>query len=135
MKTDLYSDTEVTPRPREIGKLAVYAITILAVLLIGYLLSRAMRTYLPAPQINAKRADERRAALAELRATTHKELFGDAAIINPANNVVRLPIERAIELTIQGHKNPAAFRTNLLARVENATKPPPKAPEKPSEFE
>jgi hypothetical protein len=32
-------------------------------------------------------------------------------------------------------QNPAAARSNLIARVEKATAAPPKAPEKPSPFE
>lgn len=114
-------------------KLAIYSVAILAVLLIGYALMHTMRGYVPAPAINAKRADERRAALAEVRANAEKELNGPAMTLKPG--VVRLPIERAMELTVQGGKNPAAFRSNLLARVDKATAPPPKAPEKPSEFE
>ena len=113
----------------------MYTIVILATLMIGYILVHAMRAYAPAPALNAKRADERRAALAELNGNAQKELNGDPATINAANKVVRMPIARAMELTLQGGKNPAAFRSNLLARVENATKAAPKAPEKPSAFE
>ena len=99
---------------------------ILAVLLIGYMLVRAMRSYIPSGAINAKRADERTAARKEVEAAASKELNAeDYAVLNAPNGVVRLPINRAMQLTIQGMQDPAAFRSNMNARVENATKPPP----------
>lgn len=116
-------------------KIAIYSVAILAVLLIGYILNNAMRSYLPAPNLNKARAAERSAARAEVLQKGQAELNGDYLVINKNNGVVRLPIARAMELVAQGGQNPAAFRSNLLARVENATKPPPKAPEKPSQFE
>ena len=125
-----------TTRPAaEIGKVTVYAVAILAVLLIGYILVHAMRAYVQTPPVNAKRAEERAAGLAEVRATAEKELHGDPVYINKNNNVVRLPIDRAMQLVVEGGKNPAAFRSNMMARVEKATAPPPKAPEKPPAFE
>lgn len=122
--------TEVrTTRPAaEIGKVAVYSVAILAVLLIGYILAHAMRAYVPVTPVNAKRAQERAAGLAEVRATAQKELYGDPVYINKANGVVRLPIDRAKELVVQGGKDPAAFRSNFLARLEKASAPPPKPP-------
>src|SRR5206468_12071139 len=117
--------TEIrTTRPAEVGKLTVYAVAILAVLLIGYILIHAMRAYVPTEAVNAKRAAERAAAQAEVRATAQKELHGDAVYINRNNGVVRLPIDRAMQLVVEGGKDPAAFRSNLLSRVEKATAPP-----------
>ncbi|HEY6227738.1 MAG TPA: hypothetical protein VI282_11510 [Verrucomicrobiae bacterium] len=136
MKTD--SVIETRTRPAEIGKVTVYAVAILAVLLIGYVLVHAMRAYVQTPAVNAKRAEERAAGLAEVRATAEKELHGDPVYINKNNNVVRLPIDRAMQLVVEGGKNPAAFRSNMMARVEKASTPPPappKAPEKPPAFE
>jgi hypothetical protein len=122
LKTETYT---ATPSPG-LGKATIYAITILAVLLIGYILVRAMRSYIPSGPINAKRAEERTAARKDVEAATSKELNADDyAVLNAPNGIVRLPINRAMELTVQGMQNPAAFRSNLNARVENATKPPP----------
>jgi hypothetical protein len=76
------------------------------------------------------------------RAKVHAELV--AAEVSALNNVgwidqtkgvVRLPIEEAMRLAERQWQNPAAARANLVERVEKATAPPPKAPEKPSEFE
>jgi hypothetical protein len=132
----LKTETVIVPQRRccDWAKVAMYSVVLLAMLMIGYILVHAMRAYAPAPALNAKRADERRAALAELNGNAQRDLSTPAKI-NEANSVYRLPIDRAMELTVQGGKNPAAFRSNLLARVENATKAPPKAPEKPSAFE
>ena len=46
--------------------------------------------------------------------------------------IVRIPLERALELTLTEWKNPAAARTNLIARAEKAFAKPP---EKPNPFE
>ena len=118
-----------TTRPAaEIGKVAVYSVAILAVLLIGYILVHAMRAYVPTPAVNANRAAERAAGLAEVRATAEKELHGEPVYINKNNNVVRLPIDRAMQIVVEQGKNPAAFRTNLMSRVEKASAAPPPPP-------
>jgi hypothetical protein len=122
----LKTDTHTAPSSPGLGKAAIYSIAILAVLLIGYALVSAMRSYAPTAPINAKRAEERTAARKEVENAALKELnANDYAILNAPNGVVRLPISRAMELTIQGMQDPAGFRSNLTARVENATKPPP----------
>ena len=55
--------------------------------------------------------------------------------VDQAKGVVRLPIAEAMRLALRDWQNPAAARSNLIARVEKATAVPPTAPEKPSEFE
>ena len=119
-------------RPADVGKFTVYTVAILAVLLIGYILMHAMRAYVATPAVNAKRAEERAAGLAEVRAAAEKELRGDAVYINKNNGVVRLPIERAMQIVVENGTNGAAFRTNLLARTEKAFKAPPAAPAAPA---
>lgn len=131
MKTDAVI-TRRRARPADIGKFTVYAVAILAVLLIGYILMHAMRRYVPAQAANAQRAAERSAGLAEVRANAEKELRGEAVYINKNNGVVRLPIDRAMQLVIENGKNPAAFRTNLLARTERAFKAAPAPPAAPA---
>ena len=49
--------------------------------------------------------------------------------------LIRLPIDRAMELAIVKWKNPAAARSNLISQIDKASAPAPKAPEKPSAFE
>lgn len=134
MKNDTTTDIR-TVRPAEIGKVTVYSVAILATLLIGYILVHAMRAYVQTQPVNANRAAERAAGLAEVRANAEKELHGDPVYLNKNNGVVRLPIDRAMQLVVENGKNPASFRTNLMARVEKASAPPPKQPEKPPAFE
>ena len=55
--------------------------------------------------------------------------------VDQAKGVVRLPIADAVKLAEQQWQNPAKARADLIARVEKATALPPKAPEKPSQFE
>jgi hypothetical protein len=115
-----------------VGKFTVYAVAILAVLLIGYILMHAMRAYVATPGVNAKRAEERAAGLAEVRAAAEKELRGEPVRLNANNGIVRLPIDRAMQLVIENGKNQAAFRSNLLARTEKAFKPAPAPPAAPA---
>ena len=42
--------------------------------------------------------------------------------------IVRLPVQRAVELTLQEWQNPGAARSNLISRVEKATALPPAKP-------
>jgi len=62
--------------------------------------------------------------LAELRAADRLALE-TPAWLDRSNNLVRLPIQRAMELTEQQWQNPAAGRSNLLLRLDKATAPPP----------
>ena len=133
MKNDTVIETRT--RPAEVGKLTVYTIAILAVLLIGYILARAMRAYVPTMQVNANRATERSEGLKAVTAAANVELNGAPVYISRPNGIVRLPIERAMELVVQNGKNPAAFRSNLVARADKAATQAPKPPAKPSEFE
>ena len=88
----------------------------------------------PAPAIDEARKAERARALVELRAA-EAEALHNPGWVDQAKGVVRLPIAEAMKLAEREWQNPAAARSNLIARVEKATALPPKAPEKPSEFE
>jgi len=82
----------------------------------------------PAP-LNQARAEERKKALTELRAEDARGL-NTYEVTDAGKGTVRLKIERAMELTIEDYKNPAAARTNLIARAEKAATKPPEAPSK-----
>ncbi|MEO7299825.1 MAG: hypothetical protein ABI042_14755 [Verrucomicrobiota bacterium] len=84
--------------------------------------------------IGSDRAEERRKNLINVRAETDQALK-NYAWQDQGKGLVRLPIERAMEVSLQEWQNPKAARSNLITRVEKATAPAPKAPEKPSEFE
>ena len=86
------------------------------------------------PAIDADRNAARAKALAEIRATEDKSLT-TAGWIDQSRGIVRLPIETAMQITVQAWQNPAQARADLISRQENASKPAPVAPAKPSAFE
>jgi hypothetical protein len=88
----------------------------------------------PVPAIDADRAALRSKALAEIRAAEVKSLE-TPGWIDQDRNIVRLPIETAVQLYAQAGKNPAAARANLIARAAKAAAPAPKVAPKPSAFE
>ena len=74
--------------------------------------------------VNAERAAQRRKALVDLRAANAEVLDNPNYVWQiPARGVVRMPIDRAMELSLKLWQNPAAARSNLIARVEKATAP------------
>ncbi len=88
----------------------------------------------PAPAVDEARKAERAKALTEMRAA-ETEALNNVGWIDQAKGVVRLPISVAMKLAEREWQNPTQARSNLIARVEKATTPLPKAPEKPSQFE
>ena len=116
------------------GRCAAYVIGVLgSLLVVGWLVWLMNAKTAPAP-VGADRAAERRKNLTEMRAA-NQEALTTYAWENQAKGFVRLPVERAIEVTLNEWKNPAAGRSNLLSRIDKLTAVPPKAPEKPSQFE
>ena len=86
------------------------------------------------PAIDADRNTARAKALTEIRATEEKSLT-TAGWIDPSRGIVRLPIETAMQATLQAWQNPAQARADLISRQTNASAPAPTAPAKPSAFE
>ena len=109
-------------------------IGVLGSLLIVAALVWAMQHYTQPPPLGEDRVALRKKALAELRAAEASEL-SSYAWLDQGKGVVRLPIIEAMKLTLREWQNPAAARSNLIARVEKATAVPPPAPAKPSPFE
>jgi len=93
-----------------------------------------MREYTTPAPLSAARAKERQDALDKLRAEEAIAL-NNVDWLDKGKGVVRLPIAEAVKLAEQHWQNPAKARADLIARVEKATALPPKAPEKPSQFE
>ena len=116
------------------GRAGAYVLAVIGAFLVMVALVGLMRHYTKTPPIGAERAQERIKNLKEMRAANY-EAMHNYAWQDQAKGLVRLPVDRAMELTLQEWKNPAAARSNLIARMEKATAPAPKAPEKPSEFE
>jgi len=115
-------------------KLAAWSIGILGTFLIAAGLVWVMYHYTHPAPLGADRVEERYKNLHEVRAT-EAESLDNYAWADQGKGIVRLPIQRAMELTLQEWKNPASARSNLTARVEKATAPAPKAPEKPNIYE
>ena len=86
------------------------------------------------PAIDADRDAVRAKALVEIRAAEEKSL-ATAGWVDQSRGIVRLPVETAMQITVQAWQNPAQARADLLSRQENASKPVPVAPAKPSAFE
>jgi hypothetical protein len=107
---------------------------ILGAFLVVGLLVFAMKHYTRPAPLNQARVDERKKALAEIREADAKGL-SSYELIDAGKGIVRLKIERAMELTLEEYKNPAGARTNLIARADKAGAAPPKPPEQPNKFE
>ena len=109
-------------------------IGILGAFLVVGILVYAMKQYTRPAPLNQARVDERKKALTEIR-SEETRLLNNNEVIDVGKGLVRLKISRAMELTLEDYKNPAAARSNMIARADKAGAPPPKAPEKPSQFE
>ena len=113
--------------------IAVAAGVLGAFLIFGALVWAMWHFTQPAP-LGEDRVAVRKKALADMRAAEADDL-NNYGWLDQAKGVVRLPIAEAKKLALREWQNPAAARSNLIARVEKATALPPKAPEKPSAFE
>ena len=117
------------------GAKCAYAVAILGAIFIVVFLNRQLKHHLQAPAIEVNRAEERAKALAEIR-NTEKDALDNSGWIDQSKGIVRLKIDDAMALTESKWKDPAAARSDLLARVEKANPPPPPPPPaKKSEFE
>jgi len=107
---------------------------ILAAFLIVAALVGVMRSYNRPPALDQSRVAQRRAALAEIRDANAKGL-NNYDWQDQGKGIVRLKIERAMELTLDEYKNPLAARSNLMARAEKAFAAPPAPPPAPNKYE
>ena len=115
------------------GRLS-YVVAVFGALLIVAALVWAMKHYTTPASITAQRAAERAKNLVDLRSAEKHDMENYGWVDQP-KGIVRLTVERAVELTADGGKDLAAARKDLIERVEKATFVPPKPPEKPSAFE
>jgi len=80
----------------------------------------------PGP-VEETRWAERAKNLAELNAK-NTEALENLGWVSQEREVVRLPIVRAMELTVKEWQNPAAGHAGLIARMEKALPPLPQTP-------
>lgn len=113
------------------ARLSASAAGILAALLAFVALLWAIRHYAQPPALAEDKIAARVKALAEVR-TAEQALLHTYAVVDKTKGIYQVPIARALELTLHEWQQPAAARSNLLARVEKAAAKPP---EKPSEYE
>ena len=112
----------------------MYVVAILGTFLIMAVLVKIMQTKTATDDLTAARAEERRKNLTALQAEV-AQAESNYAWQDATKGLVRLPVERAMEISLQEWQNPQAARSNLNARVDKASAPAPKPPEQPSEFE
>jgi hypothetical protein len=83
-----------------------------------------VRKYAAPPPLNQARIEERREALADVEAS-NAEMLKNYGWADQGKGLVRLPIERAMGLTVDEWKNPGAARAKLLALAERSAAAPP----------
>jgi acyl-CoA synthetase (AMP-forming)/AMP-acid ligase II len=111
-----------------------YTLALLGALLIVGALVWAMKHYTTPADLTATRAAERAKNLVDLRAA-EKQAMENYGWVDQPKGIVRLTVDRAMELTIADWQNPAQARADLIQREEKATFVPPPPPAKPSPFE
>jgi len=116
------------------GAAFIYFVAILGTFFIVAFLIWATKQYTQPAAISANRAKERAEQLQSVREAA-APLLNDYAWQDQEKGFVRVPIERAMELTVKEWKNPTEARATLIARMQEATALPPPPPEEPSEFE
>ncbi len=93
-----------------------------------------MHDYTQPPPVNQARIAERKKYLEEIRAA-EADALNHYGWVDPTKGLVRLPINRALELVLEEWKDPAAAHSNMAARAAKAFAPPPAAPPAPNPFE
>lgn len=86
------------------------------------------------PAIDADRAGLISSTLYQIR-TNEVASLNSPGWVDKNRGTVRLPIQIAIQLTVQAWQNPSAARADLIARAQKAVAPAPKAAPKANPFE
>jgi hypothetical protein len=111
--------------------ICAYSVAVIGSFLIVAGLVWVMYKYTRPEPLGEDRADVRRKTLAEVR-------NADAEVLNNPNyawqdqskGIVRMPLKDAMDLSLRLWQDPAAARSNLIARVEKAFYVPPPPPNK-----
>ena len=105
-------------------KLTVYGVVIAASFFIMFCMVRsAYYGYHPQP-LNHERALERAKAREAVAGKAFTNLT-TAGWVDQAKGIVRLPIDRAMKMTVEAYQNPEAAHSNLVARSKQSEKPAP----------
>jgi hypothetical protein len=114
-----------------------YFLAIAGTFLIVAWLVYAMQRYTRPEPLGTTRAQERRKGLAEVTAA-NTDALNNYGWVDQGKGIIRMPITNAVQLALKEWRNPAAARSNLVARAEKAAETPPpqpKAPETPGKYE
>jgi hypothetical protein len=95
----------------------LYILAVIGALLVMNYTVKKVREYTQPPALGAERAAERAKALADTRAADSAALT-TYAWQKRENDIVRVPIERAMELTLNEWQDPAAGRAKLIENLE-----------------
>lgn len=106
------------------GRTAAYVVAVIGALLIMACLVLLVKSYTQPPPTNAVRVAERNKAAQEVAHAVAEQL-DNYGYENAGKGQVRMPINRAIELSLPLWRNPASVRSNLFARIEKLNPPPP----------
>jgi hypothetical protein len=124
-----------TPQTPAVNGASGAAMAFLTVVVILTVIILGARFLVPAaPAIDADRGAERSKALADIRAAEETALT-TPAWVDQDRQIVRLPIDVAIQITARDWQNPEQARAALIARGVKASAPLPKTAPKPSAFE
>lgn len=112
----------------------VYFVAIMATFFIMAFLIWVTKEYTQPKSITANRAKERAENLQTIKEAV-SPILNEYGWQDQEKGFVRVPIERAKELTVKEWQNPSEARAKLISRMEEATALPPPPPEEPSAFE
>ena len=115
-------------------RVGTYVVGLLGTFLVMAILVAIMRHYTAPTTLAADRAAERMKIKKDFDAD-NAPLLEKYDWQDKDKGIVRVPIDRAKELVLEEWQNPAAARSNLMARAAKAFAVPPKAPEKKNEYE
>ena len=105
-------------------KLTIYGIVIAVCFLMMFYIVRGMYIENNPGRVNSARAAERIKARNELREKTTTALL-QGGMIDTNKGIVRLPIARAMQMTVEAYQSPETARSNLIARAQKAAEPAP----------
>jgi len=111
-----------------------YVLGLLGTFLVMAFLVALLRHYTAPPTLAADRAAERMKIKKEFD-EANAPLLEKYDWQDKDKGIVRIPIDRAKELVLEEWQNPAAARSNLMARAAKLFAVAPKPPEKKNEYE
>ena len=126
--------TQSISQPKNKGAAFLYFVVFLATFCIVAFLIWATKQYTQPASISANRASERADNLKSVREAVGP-ILSEYGWQDQDKGFVRVPIERAMELTVKEWSNPSEGRAKMIERLKEATFVPAPPPEAPSAFE